>query len=140
MIRLLQRLWSLSVDEVLLFLEVLFLLAFMAFSLRRKPLQGILRHLPRATSLKKSLDPYRRKQVVWAVNAAARRFPVFRNCLVQALAVYVLLTRRRVASVLLIGSPMNAETFTAHAWVEVGGLPVFGEPAQHFQVLYSYPP
>ncbi len=129
-----------GVDDFLLFLETLFLLMLVAIGLRWMPLKTLLRHLPRPRRFSRQyLDPERGRRVAWALNAAARRFPGFQNCLVQALAVHILLLRRGVASVLRIGAPVQAEAFAAHAWIEVGGRPLIGGPVEHFQVLFSYP-
>jgi hypothetical protein len=61
-----------------------------------------------------------------AVEAAARRIP-FSNCLSNALAGQVLMSRSGVISHVRIGVARDADgRVTAHAWVESGGRGVIG--------------
>lgn len=68
-------------------------------------------------------------QVARAVARAARLVPRA-TCLVRAVAAYQLLERRGVRTTLCIGhrdSPSDG--FTAHAWLELGGVAIVGEPS-----------
>ncbi|MBU1325923.1 MAG: lasso peptide biosynthesis B2 protein [Alphaproteobacteria bacterium] len=67
--------------------------------------------------------------VRWAVAAAARRVPFRAVCLQQALAAEAMLRRRRIATVLHLGSGRDgAGEMTAHAWLDAAGVPVTGYP------------
>lgn len=57
------------------------------------------------------------------VAVAAAFFPGRAICLEQSIALYVLLRRRAVPAVLRIG--VQPYPFKAHAWVEVGGQPIY---------------
>ena len=66
-------------------------------------------------------------ETIWAVEAAARRFPSIGTCLTKALATQVLLARAGYRSSLRIGVTRNGEgRFIAHAWLEKDGEIVMG--------------
>lgn len=55
------------------------------------------------------------------------RFVLRTNCLTQALALRILLRRRRLESIICIGVAKNeSEPLELHAWVESGGRVVIG--------------
>jgi hypothetical protein len=65
--------------------------------------------------------------VGWAVQAAAARTPWFSTCLVQSLAGYVILRRRRVPSVVYLGVAKDtAGKLIAHSWLRCGDRIVTG--------------
>jgi Transglutaminase-like superfamily len=68
------------------------------------------------------------ERIEWAVRAAAQRVPGARSCLVQALAAEMLLARHGHVSQLRIGIARVDSGIAAHAWLERGGRPVFGQP------------
>lgn len=76
------------------------------------------------------------RRVRWAVAAAARRVPGAR-CLTQALAAQRLLARSHPATELRFGARRGPRgAFEAHAWLEQGGVVVFGDPQpQRFRPL-----
>lgn len=64
--------------------------------------------------------------VVWAVRAAARRVPGS-SCLVSALALQRLLSRRGHVTELHVGVAKQGERFSAHAWLVGEGKILIGE-------------
>jgi hypothetical protein len=82
------------------------------------------------------------RRVGWAVETTARHSLVALTCLPQALAAWWMLQKRGHPARLLYGVSKEGETgFSAHAWVEVGGVPVVGgRAARGFTVLTSFPP
>lgn len=58
-----------------------------------------------------------------AVDRTLRRMPTDSRCLVQSLVLTRLLSARGIPSTLVIGAHSQPD-FTAHAWVEYGGVPV----------------
>jgi hypothetical protein len=64
--------------------------------------------------------------VVWAVEAAARRVPGC-TCLVSALALQRLLSRRGQVTELHVGVAKQGERFAAHAWLVGDGRILIGE-------------
>lgn len=70
-----------------------------------------------------------RREVSWAITAAARRAPWRALCLEQAIAAQAMLRRRGVASVLHYGVKAGGGDLAAHAWVTVEGRDVVGGPA-----------
>ncbi len=77
------------------------------------------------------------RQVVHAVDRAARALPGNPNCLVRSLTVWTMLAARGVASELRFGARRHAEQTEAHSWVEVDGLVINDSPdiGEHFPVL-----
>ncbi|HEU5208100.1 MAG TPA: lasso peptide biosynthesis B2 protein [Longimicrobiales bacterium] len=73
------------------------------------------------------------RAVGWAVTRAAS-YGVFRpQCLVRSLAIQRMLRRRGIAgSTIRIGVRLQDGAFSAHAWVEVGGL-VIGDSRAHVE-------
>ena len=74
------------------------------------------------------------QRIVWAVEAAGRRFPALGTCLTQALTAHVLLARTGCASNLRIGVTREPSgRFLAHAWLENDGVILIGgEPGDGF--------
>lgn len=63
--------------------------------------------------------------------AVGARSPWRTSCLRQALAVWLLLRRRRLPAVLRIGVIRREGPFQAHAWVEVGKIALDPDAAAH---------
>jgi hypothetical protein len=97
-----------------------------------------LRILPFA-KLRRALDAYanaaqRRShpplpEIGWAIVTAARRLPLRRTCLIEALTADVMLRRRRHTPVLHLGVRKTADgprSLDGHAWVECDGAIVVG--------------
>jgi hypothetical protein len=67
------------------------------------------------------------EKLAWIVERASRYVPGARTCLVQALAVQVILARKGYPAGLRLGvSREGAEGIQAHAWVESNGMVVVG--------------
>lgn len=77
------------------------------------------------------------RQVVHAVDRAARALPGNPNCLVRSLTVWTMLTARGVASELRFGARREGGRTEAHAWVEVDGQVINDSPdvSERFPVL-----
>jgi Transglutaminase-like superfamily len=58
-----------------------------------------------------------------AVTAVLRLLPADSRCLVTSLVLIAILERRGAAAALVIGA-VPKPTFAAHAWVELGGVPL----------------
>ena len=70
--------------------------------------------------------PFGVKDLSWAVSGISRFVPRA-TCLTQALALHILLRRRRLESIIHIGVAKNeGEPLESHAWVESGGRVVIG--------------
>jgi hypothetical protein len=66
-------------------------------------------------------------QVEWAVVKASRFVPGARHCLTRALVAKILFGKRGRCADLRIGVAKDeVGRLTAHAWLESGGVPVFG--------------
>lgn len=90
----------------------------------------VLRRVETSVASHRNGDAIRRgasvAEITWAVRASSRRIPGA-SCLVQALAARLLLARYGHDSALRIGvARPNREDLEAHAWIEVGGVPVIG--------------
>lgn len=80
-------------------------------------------------------------RVAWAVHHAARVVPGA-SCLTQALAAQIMLSRRRVPSVLHLGVDTRRDGFGAHAWLEAGGRVILGNTRERladFARIASFP-
>ena len=75
---------------------------------------------PRAVSLSRA----EAERLRWALVAAARRVPWRSDCLVQSIAARLWLDRMGVENEFRLGIQRMPEGLLAHAWVEVGGIPV----------------
>ncbi len=70
------------------------------------------------------------RDVVWAVDSVAQRFPSVGTCLCQALAAQILLARRGVASEIHIGiARKSGGGIEAHAWLKADRVLLLGGPA-----------
>ena len=58
------------------------------------------------------------------VRAAARHCPYYTTCLPQSLTLWWLLRRQGIESDLRFGARKEAGQMEAHAWVELGGIPL----------------
>jgi hypothetical protein len=78
------------------------------------------------------------REVIWAVEAAARRSPVGSTCLTTALVAQALLSRHGYEARLRIGVRRDqGAPFAAHAWLEREGKIIVGGPVA---VVESYTP
>lgn len=70
------------------------------------------------------------RRVAWSVHAVARRLPVGRPCLIEALAADAMLRRRGCACELRLGvlpQGSGAPSLAAHAWLEHDGMVMLGQ-------------
>lgn len=82
-----------------------------------------------------------RREVSWAVTAAARRVPWRAKCLEQGLAAQAMLRRRGLASVLHYGVKSEAGGLRAHVWITIDGRNVVGGPmAVGYSEVARFPP
>ena len=82
------------------------------------------------------------RELVWAVEAAARRVPWRTVCFQKGLALHWMLRRRGIASLLHygVGKAVEGEALAAHVWVSVGGeIVIGGEEAPRFACLATFP-
>ncbi len=101
--------------------------------------QGGLQAGGRSSALQPPLPPEleRARQLDRLVRAAARLFWPPMTCLRRALALRGMLARRGLQAELRIGVRKTADGLHAHAWLELGGVPL-GEPEvihERFAVL-----
>lgn len=82
------------------------------------------------------------KDILWAVEAAARRMPFRTACIEKGLAAQRLLRRAGIDAVLHYGARHDAHShkLEAHVWVTVGGSAIIGgEDAAAFAEIAAYP-
>ena len=81
------------------------------------------------------------EQLVWAVEAVARRMPWRTVCFQKGLALHLLLRRRGISSVLHYGVGKDeAGELAAHVWIVVDDRIVLGgEEVDRFSCLATYP-
>lgn len=128
---------QLPADERALALRLLWLLPLIDLSLRSAGFQRsrgwLSRFLPSEGVLlqvsPESLADAQR--LAWLARAVGARSLWRTSCLRQALAVWLLLRRRRLPAELKIGVIRREAPFQAHAWVELGGVALDPEAAAH---------
>ena len=128
--RRLRRFVALPAPEKRLLVTAVLLLPLVRVALLAVPFQTLRRLLatlarpPNVVNAVRRLTPER---LAWAVTAAARHMPGTWTCLVQALALRVLLYRHGHPATLRLGvARQGSGEFAAHAWVECEGRPVGG--------------
>jgi hypothetical protein len=92
----------------------------------RRPVLRLVAKLPPASGSAESL--------VAAVRAAARHVPGA-SCLTQAIALHLLLERRRIGSHLVVGVARHDGRFRAHAWVDRDGEVLLGGDIGRYNAL-----
>jgi hypothetical protein len=70
-------------------------------------------------------------RLLWAMDAMARRWPAFRNCLVRALVAELALATPHQPVRVTIGVRRVAGELQAHAWVERCGRLIIGDQHPH---------
>jgi hypothetical protein len=124
---------SLSMRERFLLVETTTTLVAVQLGLRLFSIERLRRWAGRKAPVAASAD-----RVVWAVDAVARRLPGC-SCLVSALALQRLLSRRGQPSELHVGVAKQGARLAAHAWLESGGRILIGESeGQTFAPLLSW--
>jgi len=90
--------------------------------------------------LGKSLRCEGADDIVWAIEAVARRVPFRAYCIEQGLAAQRLLRRSGIDAVLHYGARHDDGELKAHVWVTVDGVAAIGgEQAPRFREVASYP-
>lgn len=121
MVRQLQRLAALSVDERWLLLRAAAVVASMRGALWLFPFHWICERARGSGAARRRPEAVPPGRLAWAVQVAARRIPGA-SCLTQALALQWLLVRTGRAALLRIGVAKDAgRGFESHAWVECEG-------------------
>jgi hypothetical protein len=122
--------------------EALVALAWSSFLIRCLPFRTVMRLAGGSQPRQRSTDQdVIVRELVWAIEACARRVPWRAVCFQQGLAVHLMLRRRGIGSLLHYGVRQGADGLKAHVWVTLGGADVIGGPeAQGFACLATYPP
>lgn len=128
----LSRFFRLSGGEKALLIQATILLTAIRLGLRVLPfarLRNLLARLARTGSRPEDqLDGAARDRTIRAVETVSRQFPAIGTCLMQALAIHVLLARQGYGSNLRIGVTRDSGgRFIAHAWLEKNGVVLIGE-------------
>ncbi|MDX9956791.1 MAG: lasso peptide biosynthesis B2 protein [Anaerolineae bacterium] len=96
---------------------------------------------PRRTELAGEGRERIRKEVIWAIEQAAKQLPGETVCFPRALAAQAMLRRRGISTTLYYGAATLPERgLTAHVWVQDGDEGVVGHrEAGSYHVLARYP-
>jgi hypothetical protein len=115
--------WRESPAQLLILLEAGLLLLVARAALKIVPTARIVRWVRRPLrSLDTTAGHGRLEQVQWAVTAFSRNAPIRLVCFPQALAMYAMLRRRRIASEVLYGAARLPDgRLAAHAWLRSQG-------------------
>ena len=84
-----------------------------------------------STLSRRRCDP---ANLVAAVRTASRHIPMA-TCLTQAIALHLMLERRRIESVVEVGVTRRDGRFAAHAWVRQGGVALIGGSVDSYRPL-----
>ncbi len=127
--------------KVVLASEALLALAHARLILHRTRPDGVLarnrKAQERATRLGPELDKSS-AQIAFIVPRIASRLPWRADCLVQALAGQAMLSRRRIASEIVVGAAKNPDgTFEAHGWLTCAGQVILGGDIARFAPLLA---
>src|SRR2546425_11621423 len=133
--RTLRRLVALAPAERRLVVAAATLVAGAVLALRLLP-HSVVRRLAGRLARRPARTPVAASRVVWAVTAAGRRITGGTNCLVQALAAHVLLSRHGHANQLRLGVGRAADRrLEAHAWGESEGGVLLGSGGAGYAAL-----
>lgn len=119
---------ALDAERRRLVLEAAVTLALVWVGLRAMPLGQLRRHLDAYSRRRPARAATSTAAIAWAVQAAGRRFPPGRACLVEALAADAMLRRRSYHSEVRLGvrKKTDGSFLDGHAWVECDGVVVVG--------------
>ena len=119
-----------------LLIEAFFLLVYIRIGLWLTSLPRLrqtLKRWARPRAAAPAVEDANREKIAWVVHVASGYLPNT-NCLPQALAAQVLLSRLALPAALHLGVARDqAGQFKAHAWVESGGVIVVGGPESRSQ-------
>ena len=136
----LKTLRTLTVSERALLMRALPLVLAVRVALWILPSRSIVRKVQRmAAGTATARSPARSPgEIVWAVEAVARRVPRA-SCLTQAVSAQYLLRRHGHRSELRVGVARGDTGFRAHAWVEhAGRVLIGGEGSAAFTPLHGF--
>ena len=107
----------------------------------RRPVQELIRDL-RARSDVRAASPRptghqerRIERLRWALAALERRMPFRSDCVFQVLAAERISLAWGLAPKFFLGVEPGPEGFSAHVWLEVGGLRITGGSVDHLSVM-----
>jgi hypothetical protein len=123
------RFRALDAERRWLVLEAAVTLASVWVGLRTIPLRHLRRRLEAYSRRRPARSASSTAAIAWAVQAAGRRFPGGRTCLVEALTADAMLRRRSYHSEVRLGvrRASDRSLLDGHAWVECDGVVVVGE-------------
>lgn len=119
-----RKFFGLSACDRTLLLRTAVVLIVVRVSLWLAPFRSILRVLPRLRGSRACASADR---LMWSVCCAARFVP-YATCLVQALALHILMSGAGYGSCVRIGCASGDGKPEAHAWLEAGGQVLLGGP------------
>jgi hypothetical protein len=139
-VKLLPRFQKLDRTRQRLLIEAVATLTFISVALHLLPFKrairlGAVRISPRHPGSKV-------EDVIWAVEAAARRLPWTIVCIQSGISAQRMLRRRGKEAILHygVGNGRRSENLEAHVWVAVDGQPVIGgEEARAFAPVAAFP-
>jgi len=120
--------------------EVLTVEFVLVAALRMCSLRTVRRLRPTLARVTAWLPALSEPEVVWALDATARRLKREQSCLARALTVELLLGGAGEPVQVTIGVRLGSGGFDAHAWAERGGRVVVGELAGDASVRIEYTP
>lgn len=126
----LRKLWALAPGERLILARAWALFLAVELGLRLLPfgsLLGLCQRLARIRPASAATSGPSPSRLAWLVGVAGRCAPVEATCLKQALVLGWLLAREGARVDLGIGVA-RAGAFAAHAWIELGGQVLLGDP------------
>ncbi|HEU0044530.1 lasso peptide biosynthesis B2 protein [Sphingomonas sp.] len=134
---------QLGLREWLLLGETVATLAAASAAIGLLPFRKVVRLASRGRTVKQSNASGRvgTDQVIWAIEAVARRMPWRTVCFQKGLALHLMLRRRGVPAMLHYGAGKDPEgALAAHVWISVDGQTVLGgDVADRFHCLATYP-
>jgi hypothetical protein len=124
----LRRMTSLKASEAAMLAQALAWVVGMRIAMWTVPSARLLRFVQRRVdrvAAAPAVGRWPASEIAWSVRAVGRRVPKA-SCLVQALAVQLLLARNGYGSELRVGVKTDDGEFAAHAWVEHQGRIIVG--------------
>jgi len=124
-----KKFWYLPYADKKIFIKAFIILAFFRIILKFVPVNTL--HIIIKPFFKKPLYSYTSflsytYKVIWAVEKAGS-FVLRKKCLPQALAVQIMLNKKRINNDLEIGFIKQKGGFTAHAWVTAEDIVLMGD-------------
>lgn len=126
-----------------LLLEACLALLFSSFVLRFLPYQWVTSIMNKNMKWKSTHDKDRKERLLFigqTIEVASRNIPFELACFTQSLAAKIMLTRRRLKSLLNIGVMVNEEGIKkGHAWLTCGELVIVGRKQhENYKIIKAY--